>query len=483
MSIIEPTVASIIGLPPPVALLVTVAFVFFLFRRDIREKANVTGALWLPVIWMSLIGSRPVVKWLYLFGLPIGARSMEEGNPLDAFVYLALIVAGLYVLNKRQVSVSEVIRNNGWLMVFVLYCFLAIFWSDFPFVAFKRWIKILGHPVMALILFTEPDPEEALKRLIKRSAYILVPCSILFIKFYPAIGRNFDEWTGLPTNTGINISKNGMGCVCMILGFFFFWQLLQTWRSPRGIVRRNELVLIGAFLLMILYLFRKLHSATAFLSLLIGILVMVAVGVRFVNKRLIGTYVIVGVLLLVVAELAFGLIGHVVDLTQHEATLTGRAELWRELLAMQTKPVFGVGFESFWLGDRLDALWEARWWRPTEAHNGYLETYLNLGLVGLFLLAGVIIATFRKIRLDLLTNLEWGRVCLGFLTAVILYNWTEATFKGLSVLWFAFYIIALDYPKLESESVVQSHEATGLGEEMGFAYSEQRSRRIDRNTW
>jgi exopolysaccharide production protein ExoQ len=481
MSIIEPTVASIIGLPPPVALLVTVAFVFFLFRRDIREKANVTGALWLPVVWMSLIGSRSVVQWLNVLGVPIGARSMEEGNPLDAFVYFGLIASGVYVLNKRGVSLSEVIRNNQWLTIFIIYCFLAVLWSDFPFVAFKRWIKILGHPVMVLILFTEPDPEEALKRLIKRSAYVLVPFSILVIKFYPKIGRNFDEWSGLPTSMGVNVSKNGMGCVCMILGFFFFWQLLQTWRSPRGVARRNELLLIGAFLLMISYLFRKLHTATAVLSLLIGIVVMVVVGRRFVNRRLIGTYVIVGVLLLLVGELTFGLTGHIVELTQHGATLAGRAELWRELLAMKTNPLFGVGFESFWLGDRLHALWEARWWRPTEAHNGYLETYLTLGLVGLFLLAGVIIATFRKIRLDLLTNPEWGRVCLGFLATVILYNWTEATFRGLSVLWFAFYIIALDYPKLDSESAAESHELTGPRDELELAYSERRARAIGTN--
>jgi exopolysaccharide production protein ExoQ len=468
-------------MPPPVAALLTLAFIVFLFRREVREKPNITGALWLPVIWMVLLGSRSVVQWLNLLGFPIGARSMEEGNPLDALVYVTLIGSGIYVLNKRAVSLSEVIRNNGWLMAFVLYCFIAVFWSDFPFIAFKRWIKILGHPVMALIVFTEPDPAEALKRLIKRSAYVLIPVSILFIKYYPAWGRNFDEWTGLATNTGINNTKNGMGCVCMILGFFFFWQLLQAWRSPRSVARRNELLLIGAFLLMISYLFQKLHTATAFLSLLIGIVIMVVVGMRFVNKRLIGTYVIFGVFLLVVGELAFGLIGHLVGLTQHEATLAGRAELWRELLAMQTNPLFGIGFESFWMGNRLETLWEGRWWRPTEAHNGYLETYLNLGLVGLFLLAGVIIATFRKIRLQLLTNLEWGRVCLGFLAAVILYNWTEATFKGLSVLWFAFYIIALDYPKLESESIAQASEANDPGEEMELAYSEQRIRGIGRN--
>src|SRR6266536_134678 len=181
MSLMQPTIASIIGLPPQIALLATVAFVFFLFWRDIRQRPNVTGALWLPVIWVVLMGSRSVVQWLYILHFPIALGSPEEGNPLDAFVYCTLIAAGLYVLNKRQVSLAEVFNNNGWLMAFLLYCFIAIFWSDFPFVAFKRWIKMLGHPIMALVLLTEPEPDEALTRLMKRSAYVLLTLLILAI--------------------------------------------------------------------------------------------------------------------------------------------------------------------------------------------------------------------------------------------------------------------------------------------------------------
>ena len=94
----------------------------------------------------------------------------------------------------------------------------------------------------------------------------------------------------------------------------------------------------------------------------------------------------------------------------------GRMELWRQCLAVDTSPIFGVGFEAFWAGDRLHLLKEGRPWQPTESHNGYLETYLNLGFVGLFMLFGLIIATFRKIRLDLFRTPDWGRFQLGFLS-------------------------------------------------------------------
>src|SRR5205814_3091144 len=258
-------------LPPFVALLLTVAFIVFLFSRDIREKPDVSSALWLPLLWLVLICSRPLSAWLNIFGLPVsGAVSVEEGSPLDAWFFFVLIVAGVYVLKRRQVRLSEFVQNNGWLVAFLLYCFISIAWSDFPFVAFKRWIKILGHPIMALIVLTEPDLEEAVKSLMKRCAYVVVPVSILFIKYYPQLGRTYDRWSGMAMSTGINTNKNMLGPVCLILGFFFFWYLMQIWRSERSRWTTHELWLVVGFLVMIGWLFRQSHSATPFISLLIG---------------------------------------------------------------------------------------------------------------------------------------------------------------------------------------------------------------------
>ena len=94
---------------------------------------------------------------------------------------------------------------------------------------------------MALIILTEPDPDEALVRLMKRSAYVLVTFSILAIKCYPDIGRRFDEWSGLAVNCGITQSKNALGGICLILGLFFVWYFLKTWRAERSKARRDEL--------------------------------------------------------------------------------------------------------------------------------------------------------------------------------------------------------------------------------------------------
>jgi exopolysaccharide production protein ExoQ len=459
------TIAALIGLPPRIGLLGAVIFVWYLFRRDIRQRPNITGAVWLPVIWVVLMGSRSVTQWLSVLHFPVPIGAADEGNPLDALVYLTLIVLGLNVLNKRQVSLSKVVHNNGWIVAFLLYCFIAIFWSDYPFVAFKHWIKVLGHPIMVLIVFTEPDPDEALVRLMKRSAYVLMTFSILALKYYPEIGKRYDDWSGLAINVGIAQSKNALGGGCLVLGLFLTWHFLRTWRAEKSKERKNELRLVGVLLFMIAYLLRKSHDATAMLCILIAITVMVVVGRHWVNKKLIGAYVLAAMAALLVAQLAFGIFERVADLVGHQSTAMGRMELWRDCLDVGTNPIFGVGFESFWLGDRLHIIKQGRPWQPNEAHNGYLEIYLNLGWVGIFMLFGLIIATFRKIRLELFRNPDWGRYRLAFLTAMVFYNVTEATFRGLSLTWFVFFIIAMEYPVAEYERELQTSETRELQEE------------------
>jgi exopolysaccharide production protein ExoQ len=437
-------------MPPFVATLLTLGFIVFLFRRDIRERPNVTGALWIPLLWMLIVCSRQPSEWLNIFGFHLGAISLEEGSPLDACVYFALIATGACVLAKRRVKLSEVIRNNQWLTIFFVYCLLAILWSDFPFVAFKRWIKVLGHPIMALIVLTEPDPTEAVTRLMKRCAYVIVPVSILFIKYYPQWGRGFSGWTGEAYNTGITTNKNALGADCFIFGYFFVWYLLETWHLERSRERRNELLLTSGFLLAISWLFSEAHSSTSLVSYVLGIAVVAFLGLRFVERRLIGTYLICAGIFLVLAQSMFDVWGSFLQFLGKDQTLTDRTGVWHDALQIHINPLLGAGFESFWLGDRLKIMWDKWAWHPNQAHNGYIETYLNLGLIGLFLLVALLIATFWKSRRELFTNFQFGRFRLGFLVAIIAYNWTEAAFKNISSLWFIFYIIAMDYPWRES---------------------------------
>ncbi|MBV8901356.1 MAG: O-antigen ligase family protein [Verrucomicrobia bacterium] len=432
-------------MPPVLALFLTVGFIVFLFRRESREKVQVSRALWIPVIWLFLTGSRFASQWMSLSAYA-GAGSVADGSPLDALVFLTLIVAGVNVLKQRHVTYSEFLRNNRWLTIFFIYSLISIVWSDFPFIAAKRWIKVVGHPVMVLIILTDAHPQQAVRTLFKRLAYLLIPLSILFIKYFPQYGRGFDAWSGDPVNCGVALTKNELGCICWIFGVFFFWNLLQALKMKPSKARRAELLLSAGFLLMDFWLLQMASSATSMLVMMLGMAIILALGFRFVNKRLVGAYVVLGIVALVVAEPIFGIYATVVHSMGRNLTLTDRTDVWQLALQLQPNPLLGSGFESFWLGTRLEKLWAKFWWQPLQAHNGYIETYLNLGWAGIALLIGQIVDTFRKICAGLTKQFEFARLRMGFLFAILVYNYTEAAFVAVAFAWTIFFLIAVDYP-------------------------------------
>ena len=91
-------------------------------------------------------------------------------------------------------------------------------------------------------------------------------------------------------------------------------------------------------------------------------------------------------------------------------------------------------------------MWSKWWWRPIQAHNGYVEMYLNQGLVGLGLLGALLISTFRRIASQLQTDFPFARLRLALFLSVLLVNYTEAAFKGVALMWTIFHFIAMDVP-------------------------------------
>jgi O-antigen ligase len=273
---------------------------------------------------------------------------------------------------------------------------------------------------------------------------------------------------------GIATHKNLLGVDCMILGFFFFWYLMQIWRTERSRWRTHELWLVVGFLLIIGWLLRRAHSATALGCLLIGVIVIILARTRSINKRLIGIYVLIAGSFVVVVELAFGISGQIGEALGRGSTLSGRKVLWEHLLALHTNPILGTGFESFWMGKRLEKLEGIFFFIPNEAHNGYLEIYLNLGLLGLGIVIALIVATYRKILADLFRDHAWARYRFGWLAVVVLYNWTEAGARSLNPVWFVFYLIAMEYPRKYFETPNASLRMARLkGED--YVYAERES--------
>jgi hypothetical protein len=98
---------------------------------------------------------------------------------------------------------------------------------------------------------------------------------------------------------------------------------------------------------------------------------------------------------------------------------------------MPNNLLFGTGFESFWLGPRVEQLWQKYWWHPNQAHNGYIETYINLGAVGVTLLLLMIASGFFCSPATPCENEDpFGPVRFALIVTIIIFNYTDANLQG-----------------------------------------------------
>jgi len=454
---------------PVIAAVVYALAILALFKLDSEPGSKTSPALWLPVAWLLINGSRPLTAWFETASLILSAQNLEEGNPVDRNVYLVILIAGVIVLWGRRTRVAKILHANAAIPLFLFYCAASIVWSDYPFVSFKRWIKLLGDFAMVLIVLTDRDRSAAIKRVLTRVAFILVPVSVLLIKYYPQLGVYYDPWSGQRMVSGVAVDKNMLGMTCLVFGLGVFCQAFSLYLDKKNRARTRQLIARSTILAMVFYLFHRANSMTSVSCFIMGSIVIAVTSMTRMARK----PVVVHLLVAALVGASFSVLFLHVDTGALEtlgrnSTLTGRTEIWAGLLHFSGNPLIGTGFDSFWLGERLRRVWAAggQLYGINEAHNGYLETYLNLGWIGVTLLAVFIIAGYRNIVLSLRRDSDMARIRLAFFVVAVVYNFTEAAFRTTCSIWFVFLLATTAVPSVVYERVfskVRSHQVLQPG--------------------
>jgi O-antigen ligase len=130
-------------------------------------------------------------------------------------------------------------------------------------------------------------------------------------------------------------------------------------------------------------------------------------------------------------------------------SLSGRSDIWNFVnFEIAKSPLFGWGYQSFWLvGFNGPSIVDAPGWIKgmPSGHNGYLDTQLEMGYIGLALLVAFIITTLHAARR--VADREPARAWLLLTLAlyVILTNVLETTWmRGMEPLWLLFLIVAAE---------------------------------------
>ena len=245
---------------PAVAAVVCTIGILGLFWLDREPKGRTSAALWIPLIWLSFACTRSISEWMQVGGPDWRADQVAEGSPLDRLLFTFLIVLGLGIIIKRWQQAGRLLRANGAILVFLFYCALSVLWSDYPDVAFKRWTRAVGDLVMVLIVWTEPEPIAAFTRIVADLGYVLIPLSVLFIKYYPAIGVAYTPWGGPGDHRGATSNKNKLGAICLCLGLAALWRLIRAYQEPKTAGRTRRKIAQVVVLLMVLWLFHTANS-------------------------------------------------------------------------------------------------------------------------------------------------------------------------------------------------------------------------------
>ncbi len=416
-----------------------------LFRLNREENVRTSKALWIPTFWLFIAASRNVSQWLQ-YSAGGGGDQYLEGSPVDRVVLSAVLALGVIVLLGRAQQIAYFIRSNFPILLYFFYCGISVIWSDFPDVSFKRWFRAIGDVVMVLIVLSDPDWLAAVRRLFTRVGFVAAPLSILFIRYFPQLGRGFSRG-GAPTWTGVATDKNALGMLSLLVGLASIFRFLQLYRQEKDTVKKRQFTALGTLIVMTTYLLWEANSATAFACFFLAGIPMVLTHLfpwarrpAFVHLMVIGALGIsASALFLNVGS------GMVKDLGRNP-TLTGRTDIWRNVLPMVQNPVIGTGYESFWIGSRLERVERSIDQTINQAHNGYIEIYLNLGWVGIALLAIVLIAAYRRVMSGLRLKTPLGSLWLAYFVVASAYNFTEAGFKMMHPVWITFLLMAMATP-------------------------------------
>jgi O-antigen ligase len=200
----------------------------------------------------------------------------------------------------------------------------------------------------------------------------------------------------------------------------------------RGSFRYRHIIYIALMSLMIF----MAHAMTARV-VLVGYAIFMALIRLFNSFGRRSAPVLCGVLLAVAAATLYfslPLLPIILHGMGRSATLTGRTGIWASvLMSIAKRPFLGYGFYAFWEGLKGESasLIVRSNWVFGYAHNGILEIWLQLGLLGLAVFFVTLFQAVRNawfcLRNGCPPGVDWY---IGVIALTIMYNFDEST-----VLW------------------------------------------------
>jgi O-antigen ligase len=348
-------------------------------------------------------------------------EEISTSNVANQIILSILFLTAAITLIPKRREVFTLIKKEKFLTLFLIWCLLSVFWSEFSLVSFKRLFRILVTVSVSLSVLLYTDAREEPLKFFRWILYIYILSSILAIMFVPgARDPQFMTWRGLAS------TKNHLGQAALVSAIIWFGSLSSVSVSTRG---RIIYVTMLALSLVLLFGSKSLTSIATIVFMTIIWLVSVldnrlqslGIGRLFAFLSVFVALGIGSIVFLVAPE-------SIAEITAYfgkDITFSGRTALWGDILSeVKQHLLFGCGFNGFWVMDNVNlmVLYQEYVWLPRQAHNGYLDILNETGLVGLAIFFTMVIYYLRQ----LLTNRKFF-IWKWFFIAALIINFQETT--------------------------------------------------------
>jgi len=342
-------------------------------------------------------------------------------DPMNTFLQLALLGFGLFHLLRHPSATLAALLRAWPFALMVAVAAASVTWSQAPEHSLRRAVT-LGTVLLFGAAMWEQLGLERFMRVVVGTAVFAAAASLVVAVLRPDIGFDVGDYSN--AIRGIFWQKNSFG-LSLLAGTLALTFLAL---DRGGLTGRDMLVFLG-FLVMLV-----LSRSTTALLLSLGVMgaTVVALGLDRGGGRRAATIVLTAgtVTIALLAVTLFGSSG-LFEAIGKDDTLTGRVYIWAEVLqAIGLRPYFGYGYNAFWLEGThaAELVWQNVGWAAPTAHNGYLDVALQLGLLGLVVVAGVNLVTLGRAVGAILDGRRRRAFWAVMLTVVYgVYNYSESS--------------------------------------------------------
>lgn len=369
----------------------------------------------------------------------VRARSdAAEGDPFLQVIWLTIYVITFCLLAVQWKGFTRIPNNlNKPILVLTGIALFSYFWSNAPSITLRRAIGLAGTTLFAIYFATRYSSKEQL-RLLAWTLGTAAVLSLIFAVALPTYGLDVHPFAG--AWRGVFIQKNLLGRFMSVNAFIFLvialsnkryrwitWSIFGLSVALILLSTSKTSLLIFTTLLILLPFYRALRwHYSLFVPILIMVILVIAGFVIWFTTE---------------AETVLGYFGK-------DVTLTGRTDLWYMAFTMiQQRPWLGFGYSGFWLGAQgfSGYIWNVIGWPAPHAHNGFLDLWLDLGLIGVLAFVASFFTSLGQAFTHLRNTKTWEAFWpLIFLTVFFLINLTQsAILKQNDLMWIMY--VALNF--------------------------------------